>query len=186
MLEHVLMLESLHHACGCLLIPNFRASLVLPEHQSLVEHCSTDEEITKGQYVAGNGLGSFRGVNVWIRKMRGNYKLYGTWDDSRINLYLLLILLSAFPLPLPPVSPIGRNVRVKWLLPIFSSSSHPGSASRCCRAQTLEAVCSAVSNASSCCCKKHMANRFSCLALWGQIPKQRPARELRHIYLSRC
>lgn len=78
MLEHVLMLESLHHDGGCLLIPNFRASLVLPAHQSLVEHCSADEEITKGQCMAGNGLGSFRGVNVWIRKMIVNYEQYGT------------------------------------------------------------------------------------------------------------
>lgn len=78
MLEHVLMLESLHHACGCLLIPNFRASPALPEHQSLAARCSADEEIIKGQYMAGNGLGSFGGVNVWIRRMIGNYKQYGT------------------------------------------------------------------------------------------------------------
>lgn len=70
------MLESLHHACGCLLIPNFSAFLVLPEHQSLVERHSTDEEITAGHYTAGNGLGTFRGANVWPRKMIGNYKQY--------------------------------------------------------------------------------------------------------------
>lgn len=109
------MLESLHHACGCLLIPNFRASLVLPEHQSLAEHCSADEEITKGQYMAGNGLGSFRGVNVWIRKTIGNYEQYGTRDGSRINLYLAAYSLVSISSAPSPVSPMGRNVRGRGL-----------------------------------------------------------------------
>lgn len=137
------MLESLHRACGCLLIPNFRASLVLPEHQSLAKHCSADEEIRKGQYMAGNGLGFFRGVNVWTGEMIGNYEQYGTWASSRINLYLTAYSLVSISSAPSTVSPMSRHMRGwpadrggKDLLPIFSFSSHYGSVSRWCWAQT--------------------------------------------------
>lgn len=190
MLEHVLMLESLHRACGCLLIPNFRASLVLPEHQSLAKHCSADEEIRKGQYMAGNGLGFFRGVNVWTGEMIGNYEQYGTWASSRINLYLTAYSLVSISSAPSTVSPMGRNMRgcpgwegpaahLLLFLPLWV----------CCQvvlgsdpAPTLETVCSVVSNSSSYLLPKHMGNQSFCPILWGQIPKQKSARELRHTH----
>lgn len=141
MLEHVLMLESLHQACGCLLIPNFSAFLALPEHQSVVERCSTDEEITAGHYKAGNGLGTSRGVNVWPRKMIGNYEQHRTWDGSRIQLYLVAFSLVSVSSACVPCIPYRQQY--KWVsgcpggnLPPISSSSH--SASRICQAQTLQ------------------------------------------------
>lgn len=101
MLEHVLVLESPHQACGCLLIPNFCAFLASPEHQSLVERCSPDEEITAGHFMAGNGLGTSRGVNVWPRKMIGNYEQYRSWDGSRIHFYLAAYSLVSIPSACP-------------------------------------------------------------------------------------
>lgn len=111
MLQHVLMLESLHRACGGLLTPNFRPSPVLPEHQSGAERCGADEGITKEQNVAGNGLGSFRGENVWIRRAIGNYEQRGTGGGSGISLYLAAYCLVSVSSASSPVSPRGSNAR---------------------------------------------------------------------------
>lgn len=184
MLEHVLMLESLHHACGCLLIPNFSTFQVLPEHQSVVEHYSTDEEITAEHYMAGKGLETFRGANDWPRKMTGNYEQCRTWDGPRINLYLdacsVVSISSAYAL-----CSLQAAVQEGEWLPWGKPASHllflllclqylPGSDP----ALALEVVCSVVSNSSSCLLQKHTANPSFCSVLWGRIPKQ----ELRHTH----
>lgn len=182
--EHVLMLEILHRAYGCLPIPNFSAFLVLPEHQSMAECCSTDEEITAGHYMAGNGLGAFRGVNVWPRKMIGNYEQYRSWDGSRINLYLAAYSLASISSAHPLYSlqaAVQESKRLPWGKPasyllflLFCLWDLPGSDP----ALAPEVVCSVVSNSSSCLLQKHIQNPSFCPVLWGRIPKQ----ELRYTH----
>lgn len=105
------------------------------------------------------------------------------------GLYLAAYSLVSISSAPSPVAHMGRNARgcagggpVAHLLLFLPLQDCLQALLGSDPALTLEAVCSVVSNSSSCLLQKHMANQSVCPVLWGQIPERRRARELRHTH----